>query len=118
MGGEFAKSRESNAPKYPHQRFLTVTDEGTRRHLSGRDDQGRGFVMGVYPMLRDETCFFLVGNFDKATWRDDAGACLEAGGRRRRFVYRGRKRIGRTGCAHSTRALFGLPSSRSRLDPH
>jgi superfamily II DNA or RNA helicase/very-short-patch-repair endonuclease len=60
----------------PHQRFLPVTDEVVRWHLSGRDDQGRGFVMGLYPMLLDETCFFLAADFDKATWRDDAGAFL------------------------------------------
>jgi superfamily II DNA or RNA helicase/very-short-patch-repair endonuclease len=40
--------------------------------LSGRD-----FVIGVYPMLRDETCFFLAADFDKETWREDAGAFLE-----------------------------------------
>jgi hypothetical protein len=61
----------------PHQRFLPVTDEVIRWHLSGRDGQGRGFVMGVYPMLLDETCFFLAADFDKATWRDDAGAFWE-----------------------------------------
>ncbi len=54
-----------------------MTDEVIRWHLSGRDDQGRSFVMGVYPLLRDETCFFLTADFDKATWRDDAAAFLE-----------------------------------------
>ena len=33
--------------------------------------------MGVYPMLRDETCFFLAADFDKATWQEDAAAFLE-----------------------------------------
>ena len=33
--------------------------------------------MGVYPMLLDETCFFLAADFDKATWQDDAAAFLE-----------------------------------------
>ncbi len=61
----------------PHQRFLAVTDDVIRWHLSGRDEQGRGFVMGVYPMLLDETCFFLAADFDKATWKDDATAYLE-----------------------------------------
>src|SRR5256885_8755178 len=42
-----------------HQHFLPVTDEVIRWHLCGQDDKGREFVMGVYPMLRDETCFFL-----------------------------------------------------------
>lgn len=40
----------------PHRRFLPVTDEVVRWHLSGRDDQGRDFVMDVYPMLLHETC--------------------------------------------------------------
>jgi superfamily II DNA or RNA helicase/very-short-patch-repair endonuclease len=30
--------------------------------------------MGVYPMLQDETCFFLAVDFDKATWREDVEA--------------------------------------------
>ena len=61
----------------PHQRFLRITDEIIRWHLCGHDDKGREFVMGVYPMLRDETCFFLAADFDKATWQQDAGAFLE-----------------------------------------
>src|SRR5688500_4091209 len=58
----------------PHRRFLEVTDEVIRWHLSGRDDQGRAFVMGVYPMLRDETCYFIAADFDGATWKVDANA--------------------------------------------
>jgi superfamily II DNA or RNA helicase/very-short-patch-repair endonuclease len=33
--------------------------------------------MGVYPMLLDETCFFLAADFDKTTWQDDVAAFLE-----------------------------------------
>ena len=33
--------------------------------------------MGVYPMLLDETCFFLAADFDGENWRDDARAFLE-----------------------------------------
>ena len=60
----------------PHQRFLPVTDDAIQWHLKG-DDHGRDFVMGVYPMLLDETCFFLAADFDKAAWQDDAAAFLE-----------------------------------------
>lgn len=60
----------------PHQRFLPVTDDVIRCHLSGQDDHGRDFVMGVYPMLLDETCFFLAADFDKTNWREDARAIL------------------------------------------
>jgi hypothetical protein len=48
-----------------------------RWHLCGQDDNGHDFVMGVYPMLLDETCFFLAADFDKAMWQDDAAAFLE-----------------------------------------
>ncbi len=33
--------------------------------------------MGVYPMLRDETCFFLAADFDKSHWQEDAAVVLE-----------------------------------------
>lgn len=56
----------------PHRRFLPVTDDIIRWHLSGVDNTGRDFVMGLYPMLLDETCFFLVADFDKASWQEDA----------------------------------------------
>jgi superfamily II DNA or RNA helicase/very-short-patch-repair endonuclease len=61
----------------PHQRFLPVSDDVIRWHLSGQDGSGHDFVMGVYPMLRDETCFFLAADLDKAGWQDDARAVLE-----------------------------------------
>jgi superfamily II DNA or RNA helicase/very-short-patch-repair endonuclease len=61
----------------PHQRFLPVTDDVIRWHLQGHDDHSRDFVMGVYPMLLDETCFFLAADFDKTTWQEDVAAFLE-----------------------------------------
>jgi hypothetical protein len=60
-----------------HQRFLPMTDEVIRWHLSGSDPAGQPFVAGIYPMLQDETCFFLAVDFDKEGWREDAGAFLE-----------------------------------------
>jgi len=61
-----------------HRRFLPVTDDVIRWHLSGQDGDGREFVMGVYPMLLDETCFFLAIDCDKEHWSDDVAAVLEA----------------------------------------
>src|SRR5829696_6674620 len=62
----------------PNRRFLPVTDDVIRWHLSGYDNEGQPFVAGVYPLLQDETCFFLAVDFDKAGWREDATAFLEA----------------------------------------
>lgn len=59
-----------------YQRFLPVTDEAVRWHLSGQDAAGHDFVMGIYALLRDETCFFLVIDLDKQNWRDDARAVM------------------------------------------
>ncbi|MBF0543062.1 MAG: DEAD/DEAH box helicase family protein [Candidatus Riflebacteria bacterium] len=63
--------------KCQNRRFLPVTDEVIHQHLSGVDKNGRPFVIGVYPMLQDETCFFLAADFDKETWRDDVSEFLE-----------------------------------------
>jgi hypothetical protein len=63
-----------------HRAFLPVTDDVVRNHLLGmdpRDRSRRDFTIGVYPMLPDETCWFLAADFDKAFWQEDAGAFLE-----------------------------------------
>jgi superfamily II DNA or RNA helicase len=62
----------------PNRRFLPVTEDVIRWHLSGHDAEGQPFVAGVYPLLQDETCFFLAVDFDKVGWREDAAAFLEA----------------------------------------
>jgi hypothetical protein len=53
------------------QNWLPVSDDAIHKHLSG------DHVMGVYPMLLDESCFFLAVDFDGTAWIDDAGAFLE-----------------------------------------
>lgn len=59
------------------QRFIPVTDDLIQSHLQGIDSSGREFVMGTYPMLLDETCFFLAADFDKTSWQEDAVAFLK-----------------------------------------
>lgn len=60
-----------------YRQFLPVTDDVVRWHLSGRDAAGADFTAGVYPMLLDETCFFLAMDFDKSHWLDDTAAVLQ-----------------------------------------
>ncbi len=55
----------------PNPCWLAVNDEAIHWHLAGRDAGDKPFVMGLYPMLRDESCFFLAVDFDGKTWRDD-----------------------------------------------
>ena len=60
--------------------FVPVSDEIIRNHLRGNDPQeyaAKDFTAGVYPLLTDETCWFLAVDFDKSTWMEDAKAFLE-----------------------------------------
>ena len=75
-----------------YRQFLPLTDEVIRWHLSGFDHAGERFVAGIYPMLQDETCFFLAVDFDKEGWREDSRAFIETLARTRSaseaFLYR------------------------------
>jgi len=51
--------------------FEPVTDEVIKNHLTGST------VMGVYPLLPNETCHFLAIDFDKETWREDVRAFMD-----------------------------------------
>ena len=66
----------------PNRKLLPVTDGVIRCHLRGVDERGRPFVMGVYPMLLDETCHFLAMDFDGDQWRTDVQAVAETCKRR------------------------------------
>jgi len=60
--------------------YLPITDEVIRNHLMGIDPSAtnaRDFTIGVYPLLVDETCWFLAVDFDKVTWMEDVSAFLE-----------------------------------------
>ncbi len=55
--------------------FLPVTDQVIQNHLSGVDSNANypvNFVIGIYPLLIDERCWFLAIDFDKADWQEDA----------------------------------------------
>jgi hypothetical protein len=55
----------------PNQAFIPFDGAAVIGHLTGRH------VMGVYPLLSDETCWFLAVDFDKSAWIEDVGAFLE-----------------------------------------
>ena len=61
----------------PHQAFIPVDDQVVLDHLRGRH------VIGAYPMLEDDSCWFLAADFDESSWREDvtafAATCRSAG---------------------------------------
>jgi superfamily II DNA or RNA helicase len=64
--------------------FLPLTDSVIRNHLKGFDTENshhsisrREFVVGAYPLLSDNTCYFLAADFDKESWREDIAGFKE-----------------------------------------
>ena len=52
----------------PNQAFVSADDAAILDHLQGRH------IMGVYPLLPDETCWFVAADFDGPGWVEDARA--------------------------------------------
>src|SRR5260370_2091415 len=53
------------------RKFIPLTDAVVENHLLGKE------AVGVFPLLPDETCWFLAADFDKKTWEYDSLAFLE-----------------------------------------
>lgn len=61
--------------------FIPVSDPVIANHLAGTDNARNpqaDFVIGVYPLMPDERCWFLAVDFDKAAWQQDVGAFVVA----------------------------------------
>jgi superfamily II DNA or RNA helicase len=54
-----------------NQAFVPVSDQVVTEHLQGRH------VIGTYPLLEDETCWFLAVDFDRSSWKEDIVALAE-----------------------------------------
>ena len=52
--------------------LLPVTDQVIYDHLAGKH------TVGVYPLLSDDTCFFLAADFDEDDWREDARSFMDS----------------------------------------
>jgi hypothetical protein len=52
--------------------LIPLSDAVIYDHLAGEH------TVGVYPLLEDDSCFFLAVDFDEAEWRDDALAFLKS----------------------------------------
>jgi superfamily II DNA or RNA helicase len=67
------KSRPEQRRKVDQEtrKFLPLTEGVIENHLLGKE------TVGVYPLLPDETCWFLAADFDKKTWEYDSQAFIE-----------------------------------------
>jgi len=66
-----ATLEKSKKRQIKHSKLFPLTEEVIRDHLLGRQ------TIGVYPLLQDDTCWFVAVDFDKRTWEANARAFLE-----------------------------------------
>jgi superfamily II DNA or RNA helicase len=52
--------------------LIPLSDAVIYKHLAG------DHTVGVYPLLEDDSCYFLAVDFDEAEWRDDARAFMQS----------------------------------------
>jgi len=55
-----------------NRQLIPLGDAEIYEHLSGKH------TLGVYPLLEDDTCYFLAVDFDEADWREDASAFMQS----------------------------------------
>jgi len=63
-----------------NQQFIPVSEKIIRNHLIGSDSDSHSkidYVIGVYPLLQDDSCCFLAIDFDKSNWQNDVAAFLD-----------------------------------------
>ncbi len=68
----YSPARRRN-PASSENELLPLTEQVIRAHLQGR------ITIGVYPLLKDETFWFVAVDFDKASWREDCTAFRRVG---------------------------------------
>jgi hypothetical protein len=56
----------------PNRSLIPLSDAVIYGHLAGEH------TVGVYPLLEDDSCYFLAVDFDEAEWRDDARAFVQS----------------------------------------
>ena len=67
--GVCAKPKGS-CSKCENRELVALSDAILYAHLSGKDGYGRD-VAGLYPILPDDTCYFLAIDFDDGDWQDN-----------------------------------------------
>lgn len=73
---ELCEKKTNKCAVCPNRELLPLTDADVFRHLAGKDADGRD-VIGIYPLLPDDTCRFLCVDFDESSYREDVLALAD-----------------------------------------
>lgn len=66
------KMKGGTFQNYTDKTYLKLTDGEIAKHLNGEQ------LVGVYPLLKDNTSYFLVADFDEESWIDECRVFLKA----------------------------------------
>jgi superfamily II DNA or RNA helicase len=101
------KMKGGTFQNYNDKTYLKLTDQEISKHLNGEQ------LIGVYPLLQDNTSNLIVADFDKANWIDDAKKFLKACNDKNIPAYLERSRSGNGGHVW---IFYGqpYPANRSR----
>lgn len=66
------KKSQIKCSECPNSKFLPFDDKAIFDHLSGQK------MIGAYPLLKDESCWFLAIDFDKDKWQEHTQAFLRS----------------------------------------
>ncbi|MFD1849067.1 TOTE conflict system archaeo-eukaryotic primase domain-containing protein [Oceanobacillus bengalensis] len=58
------------SPAVKGKSYIPLINQVIYNHLNGKE------TIGIYPLLKDNTCWFLAVDFDKKAWKEDASVCL------------------------------------------
>ncbi len=76
---------------YPEKTYLKLTEEQIIKHLNG------GQLIGIYPLLTDNTSWFIAADFDKENWVEECTLLLNVCKERNIPAYLERSRSGKGG---------------------
>jgi superfamily II DNA or RNA helicase len=85
------KMKGGTFQNYNDKTYLKLTDQEIAKHLNGEQ------LIGVYPLLQDNTSNFIAADFDEAEWIDDARKFLKACNEKNIPAYLERSRSGNGG---------------------
>lgn len=56
----------------PNRVFANLDLKAIKMHLQGQDEKGRHFIVGLYPLMVDDTCKLLVVDFDSDNYQTES----------------------------------------------
>lgn len=68
--------RKTKCADCENRKFASLDENVIRNHLQGKAANGTDMV-GIYPLTKDECCYFLAMDFDGEGWKEDISAVRE-----------------------------------------